>query len=43
LGSGSLEAEVDLEHTKNGGDERTKIIVLIDGVEVIKDGGEFFP
>jgi len=32
---GTLEAEVDLEHTENGGDERTKIISFVDGVEVV--------
>lgn len=43
MGGGTLEAEVDLEHTKDGGDERTEIVSLVDGVEVSKDGAEFFP
>jgi hypothetical protein len=34
LSSGTLEAEVDLEHTKDGSDEGTEIISLVDGVKV---------
>jgi len=42
-GGGTLVAEVELEHTKDGGDEGTEVIILVDGVEVVQDGGKFFP
>ena len=43
LGSGSLVSEVEFEHTKDGYDQRTEVIVFINTIEITQNRAELLP